>query len=95
MSKAIAVQAIFLIAVIAISLFFIVAIFWGWIDTTEFATNEASCRAARIGCCSALTSGTKDSCDWDSACSEYGVSMPTLQSCCEEQKDKALKPKKC
>jgi len=81
MSKAIAVQAVFLIAVIAISLFFMVAIFWGWIDTTKFGTNEATCKAKRIGCCSALVSGT-GKCEWNTACSQYNVIQPTLEECC-------------
>ena len=51
MPKAIAVQAVFLIAVIAISLFFIVAIFWGWIDTTKFGTGQATCTAKATSYC--------------------------------------------
>lgn len=89
MSKAIAVQAIFLIAVIAISLFFLVAIFWGWIDTTKFTTSQATCTTARIGCCSELTSGT-GKCKWDSDCSQYNIKEPTKDECCAELKLRGL-----
>ena len=79
--KAIAVQAIFLIGVIVIFLFFIVAIFWGWIDTTKFVTSQATCTANRISYCSALSSNTKLP-DWDDACSDYKIYKPSsVQDC--------------
>lgn len=90
--KAIAVQAVFLIAVIAISLFFIVAIFWGWIDTTKFGTNEATCKASWIGCCSSLISGT-GKCEWDSGCGEFDINQPTLCECCDQPQYKGLSSK--
>lgn len=92
MLKGIAVQAIFLIAVIAISLFFMVAIFWGWIDTTKFGVSEATCKADWIGCCSALISGT-GKCELDSACSEYNIKQPTLEDCCNLPQYKGLSSK--
>lgn len=92
MLKAIAVQAVFLIAVIAISLFFIVAIFWNWIDTTKFGTSEATCKANWIGCCSVLIGGAGD-CKWDSACSQYNINQPSLKECCNQPQYKGLSPK--
>lgn len=51
MSKAIAVQAIFLIGVIAIFLFFIVGIFAKWIDITKLGTGKAACSIQKISYC--------------------------------------------
>ena len=80
MKKAIAIQAVFLIGVIGIFLFFIVSIFWGWIDTTKFATSEATCTASKIGYCSALTSKTKLP-EWNNDCSKYNINKPVESDC--------------
>ena len=92
MPKAIAVQAVFLIAVISISIFFFVGIFWGWIDTTKFSVSQATCSAAKTSCCSAKISGTGE-CEIDSGCSEYNIKEPSLEECCGESKLKGLSPK--
>ncbi len=85
MLKGIAVHAVFLIGVIAISLFFIIAIFWGWIDTTKFTTSQASCKASLISYCSALNSGTRPSSEWNDGCTEYKIFKPdSIDSCCEQ-----------
>lgn len=82
--KAIAIHAVFLMGVIAISLFFIVAIFWGWIDVTKYSTSEATCRANKVSFCSALVSGTSAP-NWNDGCSAYGINKPTSsQECCAE-----------
>ena len=77
MPKAIAVQAVFLIAVISIFLFFIVAVFWGWIGTTKDVTGEAGCKAHKISYCSGLVVGKTP--DWNSACG----AEPSLSDCCK------------
>ncbi|MEK6909819.1 MAG: hypothetical protein AABW61_01950 [Candidatus Aenigmatarchaeota archaeon] len=84
MPKAIAVQAVFMIAVIAIFLFFLVGIFSQWTGITKSTVNEAACTSAKIGCCSALISGAKKTCEWDSGCSQYKIEQPDITSCCKE-----------
>lgn len=81
MPKAIAVQAVFLVGVIAIFLFFIAAIFWGWADTTKFTTSKASCEASRVSYCSALMNGVKPE-KWDDGCGQYEINEPSLPECC-------------
>ena len=94
MPKAIAVQAVFLIAVIAITIFFIVGIFWGWIDTTKFGTSQATCAVKRISYCSGFK-GNKPPFDWNTkeptGCEQYGITQPN-DKCCVENK---LEIKKC
>ncbi len=84
MPKAIAVQAVFLIGVIAITLFFIVAIFWGWIGTTKFGTGQASCTAKRISYCGGFVGG-KPPFDWNTkeptGCEQYNIVKPDDQCC--------------
>ncbi len=88
MPKAIAVQAVFLIGVIAISLFFISAIFFGWIDTTKFGTSQASCTAKKTSYCSGLINSDKEPFAWDEKeptdCGREGIeiSQPTKAECC-------------
>lgn len=82
MSKAIAVQAVFLIGVIAIFLFFMVAIFSQWTGITKSTVSEATCTSAKIGCCSALTSGVKEKCDWNDECSQYNIKQPASKNDC-------------
>ena len=77
MSKAIAVQAVFLIAVISILLFFLVSIFWGWIGVTKDITGEAACKAQKISYCSGLSVGKAP--DWNSGCGE----KPSIGECCK------------
>ena len=76
MRKAIAVQAVFLIAVIAIFLFFLVGIFWGWIGVTKDTTGEASCKASLISYCSGLSAGKAP--EWNSGCGK----QPSIDDCC-------------
>ncbi|MBU5537460.1 MAG: hypothetical protein QW818_01460 [Candidatus Aenigmatarchaeota archaeon] len=87
MLKSIAVQAVFLIAVIAISLFFIVAIFWGWIDTTKFGTSEASCAAKKTSYCSSLLNNRPPPFDWDKKeptdCEQFGITKPNTKEDCK------------
>ena len=78
MSKAIAIHAVFLIAALAIFLFFIVAIFWGWIGSTKDITSEASCKASLINHCSALGANIEPPSDWNTACGQ----KPTIEDCC-------------
>jgi len=87
MTKAIAVQAVFLIAVISISLFFIVAIFWGWIDTTKFGTSQASCTSKTISYCSDW-GRNQELPDWwatkePTDCGREGINInePTCEEC--------------
>ncbi len=87
MSKAIAVQAIFLIGVIAIFLLFIVALFWGWIDTTKLGTNEASCTAKRVSYCSGLLNDKDPLFDWEKkeplSCDQFGIRKPDNKDDCK------------
>lgn len=75
--KAIAVQAVFLIGVIAIFLFFMAAIFWGWIGVTKDTTSKASCDAHKISYCSGLIAGKTP--DWNSGCG----TKPSIDECCK------------
>lgn len=77
MSKSVAVEAIFLIAVITITLFFIVAIFANWIDVTKFGNLQAGCTAKKFSYCSELINRQKCS-DWPSECG----TPPDKQTCC-------------
>ena len=87
MSKAIAVQAVFLIGVIAITLFFIVAIFWGWIDTTELGTSQATCTAKKVSYCGEWASNKKEPNWWatkeptDCDREDIKISKPTCNDC--------------
>lgn len=88
MPKAIAVQAVFLIGVIAITLFFIAGIFWQWISSTKGIVSDAACRANYNSCCAALVNGIKKTCEWDSGCSQYNIDQPTLSACCSQEEFK-------
>lgn len=87
MPKAIAVQAVFLIAVIAIFLFFLVGIFWGWINTIEMGTSQATCSAKRIGYCTEWATNKKEPTWWftkeplDCARENIGISKPSCTEC--------------
>ncbi len=79
MPKAVAVQAVFMIGVIAITLFFIVAIFAQWIDITKWGANEAACTAKKTSYCS----------NWivRSQCTKWEVecgTVPSREQCCTE-----------
>jgi len=90
MPKAIAVQAVFLIGVIAIFLFFIAAIFWGWIDTTKLGTSQATCSAKRISYCAGFT-GDKKPFDWSNKeplnCDQFNIVKPDDQCCTDNKED--------
>ncbi len=92
MKKAIAVEAVFLIGVISIFIFFVVNIFFKWIDTTNMAVNEGTCTSKRISFCAdwARQCAGKDSCttspDWWSTkaptgCEKYNIPQPDCKTC--------------
>ena len=77
MSKAVAVDAIFLIAVIAIFLFFIVGIFGKWIDITKLGTGKAACSIQTTDFCRDLVNDKETK--WEEL---PNCQIPELKECC-------------
>ncbi|MBI2547561.1 MAG: hypothetical protein HYW23_03895 [Candidatus Aenigmarchaeota archaeon] len=88
MSKAVAVQAIFLIAVIAITLLFVLAIFWGWIDTTKLGTSQATCSAKKVSYCSSILNDRPKPFVWNTKepinCDQFGIKKPINKADCQQ-----------
>ncbi len=86
--KAIAVQAVFLIGVIAIFMFFLIAVFIGWNNSSKIVTNQATCSAKKLSYCSSLVNqGEESTFKWDDkepkGCDQYGISAPSSAECCK------------
>jgi len=85
--KAVAPEAIFMVGAIAIFLFFIIATFFGWAETTGTVTTFASCNAKKIGYCSEWTAkknepgwwGSKEPLDCER--SDIKISKPICNDC--------------
>lgn len=82
MSKAIAVHTLFLIGVIAFFLIFIIGIFFQWIDTTNIASNQATCTLKKISFCSewVRTGSTPNSDTWEKKSPDCGT-RPDCDAC--------------
>lgn len=88
-SKAIAVHAIFLVAVIMIFLFFVTVTFFGWIDWSGKEASKFSCTAKLHSYCSdwKKTDFTKTPWDWytkgPEGCErkEIGITKPDRDKC--------------
>lgn len=83
--KAVAVHAIFLIAVTVIFLFFAMAIFFGWIKITEKIANPMICNSKLLSYCSewSKTDYQKAPYDWSKeapGCSKKGFT-PSIEKC--------------
>ncbi|MBI2084099.1 MAG: hypothetical protein HYT70_00590 [Candidatus Aenigmarchaeota archaeon] len=90
MSKAVAVQAVFIVGVIAITFFFIIAIFAQWIDVSNFGSKEAGCYSKRLAYCSNWI--VRGQCPkWDQECE----GVPTRDQCCTEVLKRASDDSKC
>ncbi len=82
--KAVAVQAVFLIAVIMIFLFFVAALFFQWIEWTDESTNSFSCNAKMISFCSDWRKEGKDPGWWESKgpnCDEFVTKPSSIDDC--------------
>ena len=93
MRKAVAIQAVFLVGVIAIFLFFIIMILAQWINVSDLGGGKAGCTAKLYNYCSGLVSRGKPPYSWPSECNQYDVSEPSKTDCCQLLKVNTDSPK--
>ncbi|MCH8004182.1 MAG: hypothetical protein IH934_06150 [Nanoarchaeota archaeon] len=86
MSKAVAVQTIFLIGVISIIVLFVVALLFQWADTTNIGVSKASYTAKKISYCSSILNNRNPPFDWNTkaphGCEEFDITEPKYKNDC-------------
>ncbi len=85
--KAVAVHAVFIVAVIVIFIFFLAAIFFEWIDVNKLGTNQATCRMKLMNYCNDLIKTGKEPFNWNTkeplGCENSGITQPDKIKCQE------------
>ena len=82
MSKAIAPHTLFIIATIAFFLLFIFGLFFQWIETNNFASNQATCTLKKISYCGewVRTGNTPGTDSWEKKSPDCGT-RPECSEC--------------